>query len=175
MRLRLTLLTIVLACAGPLAHADDAAKLAKAKEYFKLAKTDQQMTQLMNQVIDQTKSGMLQQTAGTKVSPEEQQRANEFANKVAAVVFDSMSWDKLEPEFAKLYADAFTEQQLDDIVAFYKSPTGQAMVEKNPTLLKEGNAIAQQRMAEVGPKIQKLMQDYIAEEAKQSAQEKQKQ
>jgi len=49
------------------------------------------------------------------------------------------------------------------------------MVEKNPTLLKEGNAIAQQRMAEVGPKIQKLMQDYIAEEAKQSAQEKQKQ
>jgi len=61
MRLRIAFLFVLLVCTGSVAHADDAAKLAKAEEYFKLAKMDELTTQLMNQVIEQSKSGMIQQ------------------------------------------------------------------------------------------------------------------
>jgi uncharacterized protein len=175
MRLRLAFLLALLVCIGSLAHADDDVKIAKAEEYFKLAKMDELMTQVMNQVIAQSKSGMMQQMMGAKLSPEEQQRVDELTDKAAKIVSGAMSWDKLEPEFAKLYAEAYTEQQLDDIIAFYKSPTGQAMVEKNPILIKKANAITQQQMAEVTPQLQKLMQDFMAEEIKRAAQEKSKQ
>jgi uncharacterized protein len=174
MRLRIAFLLALLVCTGSLARADDTAKLAKAEEYFKLAKMDQLMAQVMNQVIEQSKSGMLQQFMGVKVSPEDQQRLDEFTDKVEKIISGAMSWDKLEPQYAKLYANAYTEEQLDDIIAFYKSPTGQAMVEKNPTLIKKANAIVQQQMAEVSPEIQQLMQDFIADAVKR-AQEKPKQ
>jgi len=168
MRLRITLLLALLVCTGSVAHADDAAKLAKAEEYFKLAKMDELIAQLMNQVIEQSKSGMMQQIMGVKVSPEDQQRLDEFTDKVVKIISGAMSWDKLEPQYAKLYAEAYTEEQLDDIVAFYKSPTGQAMVEKNPTLIKKANAIVQKQMAEVTPEVQKLMQDFIADTVKRA-------
>jgi len=102
------------------------------------------------------------------VSPEDQQRLDEFTDKVVKIISGAMSWEKLEPQYAKLYAEAYTEEQLDDIVAFCKSPTGQAMVEKNPTLIKKANAIVQKQMAEVTPEVQKLMQDFIADTVKRA-------
>jgi uncharacterized protein len=175
MRLTLTLLLALFTSTTAFAQTDDAAKVAKAEEYFKLAKMDELMTQLMNQIIAQSKSGMMQQMTGAKLSPEEQQRVNDVTDKAVKIVSGAMSWDALEPEYAKLYAEAYTEQQLDDIIAFYKSPTGQAMVEKNPILIKKANAIAQQRIADVAPQLQKLMQDFRADEENRAAQRNQKQ
>jgi hypothetical protein len=62
-----------------------------------------------------------------------------------------------------MYAAAFTEQQMDDILAFYKSPTGQAMIEKNPMLLQESSALAQQRMSDVTPEVEKLIKDFMTQ------------
>jgi hypothetical protein len=76
-----------------------------------------------------------------------------------------VAWEKLEPDYTKLYTDAYTEQQLDDLLAFYKSPTGQAVVEKTPILLKESSALAQKRMTAVMPDLQKLIKDFIAASA----------
>jgi hypothetical protein len=68
-----------------------------------------------------------------------------------------------------LFADAYSEAELDDIIAFYKSPTGQAMVAKGPLLMTKASGIAQQRLAEVMPRLQELMRDSISN-ASQSAQ-----
>ena len=56
--------------------------------------------------------------------------STKFTQKIQAVISGALSWNKLEPEYTKIYEDAYTEQQIDDILAFYKSPTGQVMVEK---------------------------------------------
>jgi hypothetical protein len=42
---------------------------------------------------------------------------------------------------------------------FYKSPVGQAMVDKSPTLMKQSSEIVQERKKAATPELQKLMKD----------------
>ena len=155
---RKTLLLIFSFCCAA-GWADDASKVAKIHEYFRVAKLDLLSEQMKKQVIDQMNSGMLQQMVNVKLSPEQQKTQKEFTDKIQNLVFSAVSWDKLEPQYTKIYADAYSEQQLDDILAFYKSPTGQAMVEKNPVILKESSAVAQQHLEAVMPELERLMKE----------------
>jgi hypothetical protein len=45
------------------------------------------------------------------------------------------------------------------MLVFYKSPVGQAMVDKSPTLTKQSSEIVQERMNSAMPELQKLMKD----------------
>jgi uncharacterized protein len=58
---------------------------------------------------------------------EYQQRTNEMTNEVV-----------------KLYAQRFTEQELKEVIAFYKSPTGKKLLVEEPKLLDETYARLQQ-------------------------------
>jgi hypothetical protein len=80
-------------------------------------------------------------------------------------VSDALGWQVLEPEYAKLYADAYTEEELDGIVAFYKSPSWQAMVKKSPELMRQSGAMAQEHLLAIAPQIQQLMKEFITEAA----------
>ena len=160
MRFRFVLLACTLVLAFSSARGDDASKMAKVHEFFRLAKLDQLSAQAMDQVMTQMNSGAMQQVAGGKLTGDDQKRLDEFSGKVRQLVNRTIGWQALEPEYAKLYADAYTEQQLDDLIAFYKSPTGQVMVEKTPILLKESGAIAQQKMVTLIPEFQKLLKEY---------------
>ncbi len=171
---KLTLLPAILFCAVLLAHADDASKMAKIQEFFKVSKMDQLTADVMKQTMDRVNSGMTEQLLGTKFSPDQQQRLDQFKDKIAKVVEGALSWDNLEPEYAKLYASAYTEQQIDDILVFYKSPTGQAMIEKTPLLLKQATAISQDRLATVIPELRQMMKDFMAQEAKEPQPDKPK-
>jgi hypothetical protein len=162
MLLRLSFLFFSIFCwTASFAHADDASKLAKIHEFFNVAKLNQMSDQVMKQAMDQVDSGMMQQMVGVTLSDDQQAKLKQFSEKVKKIVSDALSWDKLEPEYAKLYADAYTEEQIDDILTFYKSPTGQAMVEKSPGLIKQSTAIAQQRLTTAMPELQKLMKELM--------------
>lgn len=64
---------------------------------------------------------------------------------------------KMQPLYAQIYARTFDERQLADILAFYQSPTGRAMVEKQAELSREG----QLAVAPLIPEMQRDMIDKI--------------
>lgn len=161
MRRKLTLFLLILLCTPLIARADDASKTAKIHEFFKVAKMDQLSSQITQRMIDQTKSGALQQSLGVSVTADQQQKLDQFTQKLGKIISDTLNWNDLEPQYTKLYSDAYTEQQIDDLLAFYKSPTGQVMVEKLPTLMQQANAITQQRMAAAMPQIQELLRQFM--------------
>ncbi len=155
------LATIALFLAALPAFADDASKTAKVEEFLKLAKMDDTLRQALALSANQIKSGMLQQMTGTKLSPEQEKSMGEFQDKVTALVSGALSWEKMKPAYVRLYADAYTEPQIDDILAFYRSPSGQAMVAGNASLMTKASAIAQKQLAEVMPELQKLIHDMV--------------
>jgi hypothetical protein len=71
------------------------------------------------------------------------------------IMKEELSWDKLKDGFIQVYRDTFTQEEMDGIIAFYKSPAGQAFVDKQPALMKNTMALMQQRM---GPMMQKIQQ-----------------
>lgn len=153
--------------------ADEASKTAKVEEFFRLAKMDEMLRQTLALSASQVKSGMLQEMIGVKLPPEIEKSQEEFQDKITRIISDALAWEKIEPAYVKLFAEAYSEQELDDIVAFYRSPTGQAMVSKGPSLMTKASEIVQQRMAIAMPELQKLMRDFMAQAAQAATQQPQ--
>lgn len=160
MRSKLALLVLIASFVPLLARADDASKMAKIHEFFKVAKLDQLSTQAADMLITQVKTRLSQESRGVTLNADQQQKYDEFLDKLSNIARNAVSWPTLEPEYAKLYANTYTEQEIDDMLAFYKSPTGQVMVEKTPMLMQQANAIAQQHTTAVIPQIQRLVREY---------------
>jgi uncharacterized protein len=143
-------------------RADEASKAAKVEEFLKVSHTEQTLSQGMAMMLSQAKSGMLQKMLNVTPTPEQTKANDELQDKLAAILTQALSWEKLKPAYVKLYASAYTEEELDGIVAFYKSPAGQALVTNTPAIMAKSSVIVQQQLASAMPEIQKLLKEVEA-------------
>jgi hypothetical protein len=89
--------------------------------------------------------------------------------KMMDLIMNEMSWDKLKDDYISIYAETFTEEELEGVVEFYKSPIGRKFIEKQPELLRRSMQISQKQMGKLMPKIQKLTQEMKEKVKKQEA------
>jgi hypothetical protein len=163
-RIALVILAIFLAVPS-IAHADEASKHAKIQELFTVLHLDKTMKLVMDAVLKQVKDASQQQLVGVTLTDAQQKKFDDFQQKVFDIVNDQMSWAKIEPDYIKLYDDAYTEEQIDGILSFYKSPVGQAMIAKSPELTTKSLQISQGRMQAIQPQLRQLMQDFTKDMA----------
>jgi len=90
---------------------------------------------LVSGVIERTKSVFLQTNPmlGKDLNEVAAKLHAEYASRGAEIVND----------VAKLYASRFTEQELKDILAFYKSPLGRKLIVEEPAILDQSMKNAQ--------------------------------
>jgi uncharacterized protein len=81
-------------------------------------------------VIEQVKAVFLQ------TNPALSKELNEVAGRLRAEYAPRSS--QLIDQVAQLYAHSFTEQELKEALAFYKSPLGKKIVNEEPKVLDEG-------------------------------------
>jgi hypothetical protein len=105
-------------------------------------------------------SAVTKQLGGNNLKPEDQAKVDAFQKKVFLLVQSQMSWKALEPDYIDIYAKNFTDEQLDAILAFYKSPAGIALIEKLPTLTTQGMQLAQEKMAALQPQLKQMVEDF---------------
>jgi uncharacterized protein len=70
-----------------------------------------------------------------------------------------MSWDAMKDDMAKIYVEEFTLQELKDLTAFYKTPTGQKAALRVPQLMNKGADLGMRRVQDHMPELQKAVQD----------------
>ncbi len=139
---------------------------SKVEEYMKLAQMDDRHRQTLTLAKSQVTVSAIQELMGANLLPQAVKAVEELQDKAAGVLADALAWDKLKPAYVELFAQAYSESELDDMIAFYRSPTGRSMVAKNPLLMMKTSEIMQQRMAEAQPELQKLMQRYLSEQTR---------
>jgi hypothetical protein len=141
------------------AHADEASRRAKAQEMLTLLHLDRLMDQMMSNMMEQV-STTTKQLVGTNIKPEDQVKIDEFQKQVFQLVQSQLGWKTLEPEYVNIYANNFTDEQLDAILVFYKSPTGIALVEKLPILTAQGMQLAQSKIILLQPQMKQMIEDF---------------
>ena len=146
------------------APADEASKTAKIKELLELTHSRDTIKQVLDLTEKQIRSNIVAQLMNSQPTAEQQKDLDAFEEKVMVVLRKSLSWEQIEPEMVKIYQEAFSETELDGIVSFYQSPAGRAMVTKMPDILTKASAIGQQRVQASLPELQRLMQDFAAQE-----------
>ena len=163
MRRPLLVLTAALFLSAATAHADDATKHAKVRELFQLTSMQNRVDQIRVSALTQARAFAAKQFASTGVTAQPDNKGlAAFYDKLNALVAESYNWTQLEPAYEKIYADLYTEDELDGILAFYKSPVGQAFLAKTPEATRQVLAISRQQFDDLTPQIQKLTQDYVA-------------
>ena len=116
--------------------------LELARKLFNEMHMDQMMATAMHQMMPMM---MAQARKANPNLTEEQSRA---VGEAAAESADDMM-KKVVDRAAPLYAETFTEKELQDLVNFYDSPSGQAMIAKMPVMMSKMTA----SMADLMPEM----------------------
>jgi hypothetical protein len=86
-----------------------------------------------------------------------------YQAKANAALDQAIGWNKLKPDMVKLYTTNFSESELKDLVAFYKSPLGKKVLEKMPQLTQQSAQMTQAKLESAVPVVNKLLADMTAE------------
>lgn len=79
--------------------------------------------------------------------------------KLSALMKSQLSWSSLEPMYVDIYSKNFTQKEVDDMIAFYKTPSGQAMMAKMPAVMGQVMQIMQGKMATLTPQLRQISED----------------
>ena len=150
------------------ARADDTTRHAKAKELIALLRVDRTVAQISGSVNTQT-SAIIRRVVGATPTPDQQAKGEAFQKKVNDLLGQQITWPTMEPAYIDLYARTFSDEELDGLVAFYKSPAGKALVERGPALSTDAQKIPQQKLIDLQPQLNQLVQDFARDAAPKSA------
>jgi uncharacterized protein len=107
---------------------------------------------------------MLKRTSDAMLESQIQQTPHlaQFEDLMRQFMDTHLRWETMKPEYIRLYTDLFSERELRDLTAFYRSPLGRKLIETTPELTVRTANIThrhlQQHMPELQQKIMERMQ-----------------
>lgn len=85
--------------------------------------------------------------------------AENYTEKMKFIIESNLDWNLLKKDIVDLYAKSYTEKEVKDMIEFYQSETGKAVINKTPQLLKETKIITQTIVDSFLPKIIELREE----------------
>lgn len=138
---RLLLAALVVAPGSSLA--DTESHRQAVETLFKLTRTEQRVNESVDNVL------LIQLQQSPQLEPH-RQALNDFLQK-------HMGWNSMKDAVTVMYMEAFSEAELNEMNAFYITPTGQRVITDVPQLVQRRNELAMQRMQENIGELQKLI------------------
>ena len=86
-----------------------------------------------------------------------------FQDVVRSFLDTYMGYDSLRDDLAALYMETFTEKELRQIVAFYRTPVGRKTVASMPVLMARGAELGQERLKAHLDELQQMIARRIQE------------
>jgi uncharacterized protein len=164
------LLTILL-CSSVAMAADNSSPTAPApssppseasiKQLLELAQARKLIDSVMGQMDNLMQQSIAQATRGQQIPPKVQKDIDQRRAETVAMMKELLDWSKLEPMYLRVYQKTFSQQEVDGMIAFYKTPAGQAVIAKMPVVMQNTIEEMQQMMSPVIQKIQKMQQDVV--------------
>lgn len=151
---------------APPAQADEASHRASAERFLKLANADE-MTAPVYQQVARMLTAQFSQMGG---SMQYESILRKYQQRARAELDKTLAWDAMRDELIELYLPLFSEQEFEQLAAFYQSDVGRKLMTHLPELTRKSMAISSGRVEEkVGPQIQALIEEMGAEIEEQQA------
>lgn len=129
------------AIAGPAEKREKIIQLMKSMDIMAVA--DAIMPAFSNLIVQSM------QSQGAEVTPGMSELITKSVSKVLRA-----NQDGFMEELIKVYDQAYTEPEVNDIVAFYQSPTGKKTIRLMPELMQRGQVIGMQWGQSLAPQIE---------------------
>ena len=139
--------------------AGEASYKRAALELLEVANTQEMLDQMMTSIT----SMMEQQFKAMKLPPEGKEAAAAFQKEIMVWFSDFFAWEQIQDLYVDIYVKVFTEDELKEIIQFYRSPLGQKLLNKMPELLQESIEKMQILVQDKMPEFQERLQKTITE------------
>ena len=153
MRWIVGLCTLAIACTGY--AADSAPTTASVQELLTVMQSRQLVDSTLAQTDEYLRSSM-EQLAGHELTADQQAILDDLRTQSIAVMREAMQWPALEPRFIEIYQASFTQTEVDGMLAFYRSPAGQAVIVKMPGAMQRTMVVMQELMNGMMPRLREL-------------------
>ncbi|HMJ09424.1 MAG TPA: DUF2059 domain-containing protein [Pyrinomonadaceae bacterium] len=177
---RLLLISLILVTFAALANAQAAMSLEKRKlvgEMIAVLKMDKQMSQITDAMLEEMEKtypmgygAAVDRRADLTDQQKQSMKTNSaaaftaFSQKFRRRLAESVDYAKyIDEAVYPMYDKIYSEQELRDIVAFYKTPTGQKMIDTMPQLFAEAQNAAREKLL---PQVMTIISSVLDEEFK---------
>lgn len=150
---------LLLALGSAQVNAASGKHAANAERFLQLAQAER----LTVPVYAQVQQMFAQRFAETQAPQSKQALLERYQAKANAALDKAIGWDKIKPDLTDLYASQFSEQELEQLIAFYESPLGRKVLTKLPELNARSAQLTQKKLEAVVPEVNKLLADMTAE------------
>jgi uncharacterized protein len=90
------------------------------------------------------------------IKPSEQEIFNKFMFKTISLMKSEITWEKMKEPMITIYLNHYSEKEIQDMVAFYESDSGQSMIRKMPAVMQDSMKLSQEILKDFLPKLEKL-------------------
>ena len=165
--LRRFLIILVLSCSTSFGQSTVPSE-ASIKELLELTQQSRKLTDSVMAQLDQlTTSAIAQVSKGEKLQPNAQQIVDQNKAEITKMMHDVLDYDKVLPMNVQIYQKSFTQAEVDALIAFYKTPAGQALISKMPVVVENTLAEMRNMITPITQRIQQMQQSLLAEMQKE--------
>ena len=140
--------------------------LASIERLLDLMQSRQSYEAIRAQVDAMAKPTFDQAIDSKSMSPEQREaierRAAARTERMKSILDEAMNWEQIRADTAQIYAESFTQEEIDGLIAFYESPAGKAYTAKMPLIAQKSMALMQRRMGPLMEKISQAAKESVA-------------
>jgi hypothetical protein len=160
--LLITAVTLLGSLHAPSAWAQNASE-ASIQELLEVTQAAKMMESMYSSVEDAMRAGMQQAAAGRPMTDEQRRVLDTLPRRMAQVIREELSWEVMRPGMVQIYRDTLTQDEVNGLINFYRTPAGQALITKMPQIMQRSMLYTQGRMATFGPRIQAAVEQAMRE------------
>jgi hypothetical protein len=134
-------------CADEVSHRKAAAKLLETTN----------VPEMLEQVKASVEATMAQQLKTLNLPEEGRAAAAKAQQEMMAWFCDLFSWKRTQDMYVEIYVETFTEDELNQLIAFNQSPLGQKVLKKMPEIMQRSITQTHQLLLETEPEIQRRL------------------
>jgi len=163
------------AAAGPVTAAAVAAppSVASVRQLLEEAQSRQLLDQIHAQVDASLAASMKVGLGDAKLTAGQTKIIDDVRNKMGVLLREELSWARFEPMMIDIYQQTFSQQEVDGMLAFYRSDAGKAVISKMPRAMAITMQRTEEMVADMTPKMQKIAAEML-EAIKAEAEQQQK-
>lgn len=167
MNLRILLATALL-CFASFAHADEASHQKAVENLLDTMHAEKLIDGVREQVFSQLSTQINAALAKGDFNEAQKATAQRYAKKQIDLLGETLSWPKMKAFQISIYTQTFSEAEINEMTAFYKTPLGQKILERQPKLMAVAMKEIQGQLQAMVPKLEELSREMAAEIKKQA-------
>jgi len=133
---------------------------AQIDQLLEVTRSKATLDAMLPQVEASQQQLIQQMLAGQKLDAKQQALVEKIATRSGTLTREALAWDKMLPVYRQLYGEAFTAEDIQALIDFYRTPAGQRLLDKMPQLMQKTMVAMQQIIV---PMMQQLQQEIARE------------